>query len=379
MSRKNNLDKHICSDKAKWILSAVAFVLLGIFVAAACTQGFTNGDPWGWFGKKEDEKNGSAAGGMELGESDSAGKLSLTSTVIPIANYADYGISPASEAAVTVKASFKDYAGDPLSEEDAAKVKLVWTTDWKSKDGWASGKSCSDYVTVSPQEDTHSVTVSCSQAFGAQIELKAAVEGDEDVSGSIPIDYCQKYDHIEVQFEWGTATGHVSKSFNSKTDVLGGVFIDFPLRSGSDALAVGWDSDGKIEVKIVGASVYTKPIVGSVTKITVTSNIKSKIQAAGGSAVGDDAIMAASGSTPGYQYKVAQMLGVSDYSGMSVSAFRSAVAKNYMAEAIVKYTFHLYVNGAELSEKPTCSVFFNTSSLSVSASSIELDSKGLEF
>lgn len=52
----SNLNKHILSDKVKWIICVAAFVLVAVFLAAACTQGFTNANPWGWFDEKE-EKN----------------------------------------------------------------------------------------------------------------------------------------------------------------------------------------------------------------------------------------------------------------------------------------------------------------------------------
>lgn len=47
------LREHICSDKMKWFASVIAFILLAVFLAAACTQGFKNGNPWGWFDKEE--------------------------------------------------------------------------------------------------------------------------------------------------------------------------------------------------------------------------------------------------------------------------------------------------------------------------------------
>lgn len=40
-------------DSIKWAIVALAIIVLGIMVAAACTQGFTNANPYGWLDKKE--------------------------------------------------------------------------------------------------------------------------------------------------------------------------------------------------------------------------------------------------------------------------------------------------------------------------------------
>ena len=49
-------------DKLKWVLVTLAILVLGVMVAAACTQGFTNPNPFGWLDEKEpaveEENNG---------------------------------------------------------------------------------------------------------------------------------------------------------------------------------------------------------------------------------------------------------------------------------------------------------------------------------
>lgn len=54
MAKKNSLSKHAKSDRAKWIITFLAVILLSVGVLAAITQGFTNWDPYGWFDKPQE-------------------------------------------------------------------------------------------------------------------------------------------------------------------------------------------------------------------------------------------------------------------------------------------------------------------------------------
>lgn len=141
---QNNLDKHCQSDKLKWIVSVIVFILLGVFVAAACTQGFTNGNPWGWFDKKEETSAGYFPGGMELSGGSGTDKIALTSAVIAKADYADYGVSAVAEDAVTVTAQLLDADGVELPEEVADEIEISWSVEWAAGDGWAAGKTASN-------------------------------------------------------------------------------------------------------------------------------------------------------------------------------------------------------------------------------------------
>ena len=53
MAKKNSLSKNAKSDRAKWIITFLAVILLSVGVLAAITQGFTNWDPYGWFSKPQ--------------------------------------------------------------------------------------------------------------------------------------------------------------------------------------------------------------------------------------------------------------------------------------------------------------------------------------
>ena len=58
---RNDLDRHKRGDCVKWVLVLIAVVVLAVAVTAAITQGFTEWNPYGWFGNVEN-------GGTELAE-----------------------------------------------------------------------------------------------------------------------------------------------------------------------------------------------------------------------------------------------------------------------------------------------------------------------
>lgn len=189
-----NLNEHICSDKVKWLFSVFAFILVAVFLAAACTQGFTNANPWGWFGEKEAEK--SAQGGLFIEDADGSLEevedasdrhgVSLLSAVIPVASYDEYGISPMALSAVTV-------AVRNPSELYTYKWALAWKT--------SKSETVTNFVSLSGDTGT-SVNVSALKAFDTQIILtcSAHAAGAQEASSSATctVDYAQRFDGISL-------------------------------------------------------------------------------------------------------------------------------------------------------------------------------------
>lgn len=363
-SQKKQPQKRILPIVLCAILAAA--LLFGSGVLGYFTHKWTKGEA----PAKEDT---AVQGGMVIGTAEEYG-IALASEKISVEDYAASRISSAAESAVSVKATLKDYNGDTLSSENADRVKLTWSTMWGGLNGINSQEDVKEYVEVAPAEDTHSATVSCMKPFATAITLTVAVSDDTEVSASIQLDYMQKYDHIEVRFAYGKTEEYGPTAlFNSKTDALGGVYIDFPPQT------VGWESSGKIDVTIVGTSVYTIPMRASLNDITVTSFAKDKITAAGGTPVGDKSTMIRYSSDPVFPFRVAQMLGVAYYGEMTLNELRSQFAKDTSFSSSIQYAFNIEVNETALERMPTCSIYFNTASLYVSASSIELDRTGIAF
>ena len=82
-----------------------------------------------------------------------------------------------------------------------AKDKSVdWTLEFVNANSeWATGKTLSDYVTVTPKDDGALVaTVSCYQAFGEQIILTVTSRDNPKATASCLIDYKQQFTGIEI-------------------------------------------------------------------------------------------------------------------------------------------------------------------------------------
>ena len=95
----SELQQHKTADTVKWILTLIAFILVGIMLIGIIC---------GWFDKKaqpqEKQQDTVQTGGMVVGESSDSG-ISLMSATVPVSEYAAYGVSPQAESAVTLTAT----------------------------------------------------------------------------------------------------------------------------------------------------------------------------------------------------------------------------------------------------------------------------------
>lgn len=190
----SKLTNHVKSDKVKWVITAIAFVLAFVMIIGVFMQTFLpeGQRPTDWFNKGEqeeqipDEKQPEGNGGMQLTSAVNSG-IKLMSSTISKADYEEYGVSPLAESAQTVTAT--------VMPSDAFNQELDWSVEWVNpSSAWASGKSVSDYVTVTPESDgARKATVSCLQAFGEQIHVVATSRDNSDISGKVTADYRQCY------------------------------------------------------------------------------------------------------------------------------------------------------------------------------------------
>lgn len=167
------------------IIVAVAFVVMAAIVlgmVAALTNGGT--------GENKVTENG----GMIMGESDGNG-VALTSSVIAPEDYAANGVSALAESAYTVTAT--------ITPSNAVDKTVDWSVSWANAESeFATGKTVTDYVTVTPESDgALTATVECKQAFGEQIILTVVSSNYSDIFANCTIDYCKKIDKASVSFE----------------------------------------------------------------------------------------------------------------------------------------------------------------------------------
>ena len=187
------LYEHKRSDTVKWVLTLIAFIVVGVMLAGIIC---------GWFEKDEAEKEqaGVPAYSFIVGNGE-GNRMSLTS----VRNSAVTGES------VTITAKVEP-------DNEAENTGVDWTATWKNAESvWASGKSVSDYVTLTPGGEDYaaskSVTLENLQPFAEQIVVKATARDDPEITATCTADYAQKPVNFSLSF------GEVSCNFGGDTDV----------------------------------------------------------------------------------------------------------------------------------------------------------------
>lgn len=93
----DELRQHKTSDKIKWILTLLAFILVGVMLAGIIC---------GWFDKEQTEElPDETNSGLLVSEVIENNGVSLTSAKIPVREYADNGVSTFAVSAVRVSVS----------------------------------------------------------------------------------------------------------------------------------------------------------------------------------------------------------------------------------------------------------------------------------
>ena len=181
------------SDTVKWVLTLIAFIVVGVMLAGILC---------GWFEKDEAKEEQACVPAYSFIVGNSEGnRMSLTS----VRNSAVTGES------VTITAMVEP-------DNEAENTGVDWTATWKNAESvWASGKSVSDYVTLTPGGEDYaaskSVTLENLQPFAEQIIIKATARDDPEITATCTADYAQKPVNFTLSF------GEVSCNFGGDTDV----------------------------------------------------------------------------------------------------------------------------------------------------------------
>ena len=177
----NELYEHKRSDTVKWILTLFAFILVGVMLAGVIL---------GWFDKKEEppageEQQQTEDGGMVVGEAEGI-EMRVMSAKISPANYEEYGISPMAESAQRLTAT--------IMPANATNQEVDWAVVWVNpSSSWASGKTVTDYVTVTPTSDgALTANVECLQAFGEQVKVTCTSRQNPEASAGSKVDYIKR-------------------------------------------------------------------------------------------------------------------------------------------------------------------------------------------
>ena len=111
-----------------------------------------------------------------------------------------------------------------ISPNNAANKKVDWSAAFKNPESeWASGKTLSEYITVTPVADgSLMASVTCYQAFGEQVILTVTSRENAEATASCTIDYKQQL----VSYELSVAQEGKTPSVNNAKKT-GTVYADF--------------------------------------------------------------------------------------------------------------------------------------------------------
>ena len=220
-------------EKSKKIRSIVAGCLAAVTLATAglavATDGFKS------FKKNDNiqmelpEENN---GGTVIGESTGNG-VKVMSAKIAKEDYVANGISPLAETAYTLTAT--------VLPADTTNKKVDWSIAFKNASStWASGKTVTDYVTVTPSADgALTAVVACLQPFGEQIKVTVTSQDNAEAKAEVSVDYVKRLTGAGLSIG-GNNTVVCSESGTS--------YIDTDSNANKVQLAVSWttDSEGNI-------------------------------------------------------------------------------------------------------------------------------------
>lgn len=361
-----------------------AIFVAGVLAAGICCAGFAsrgedgkwfgNGDlsTWHWKDKTDDKTpdNTTAASGNMLNVVEQNG-ITLTGATIPLEDYEENGISARAENAYTLTAE--------LTPANTTYKDLDWVASWNTSVSWTSGKTITDYLTVTPSEDTLSAVVECKAPFGAQIQITVTYRHNTEINAKCTVDYRQKYQNAFTGYIALDSTSGKKANFSSGVDTR--ISVDFPFAKQSD-LAYFGTRNGEISVTAQGNEVYTIPLECKLTKVEMqmSSNLsRSFAEYPAGCITGDfyerkplTGVTYAGGKCTGLMQN---FMGITDYSNGNISTIKSKLGS--YSDCYYDYTISFTVNGEEKSVM--CRLSFNHSSLAIAANDVNLSNGNIVF
>ena len=184
--------------------------------------------------------------------------MKLTAVKLSSSEYEDYGVSPLAETAYTLTAT--------ITPADAENKKIDWSISFKNASStWATGKTVTDYATVTPSSDgAMTAVVANVAAFGEQIVVKATSRDNSEAYASCTVEYLQRTTGYTLTLD-GNTYSTTGTTTNSATPT-------FATARGASAT-----------VKVDKSTVYTRTNTDSVGYISVkpTTEFKTAITNAG--------------------------------------------------------------------------------------------------
>ena len=103
-----------------------------------------------------------------------------------------------------------------ITPENATNKAVDWTIAFVNAESeWATGKTVTDYVTVTPTADgALTANVECLQAFGEQVRVTVTSRDNTSVKANATVDYTEKLSAVKATFGSTVLSNGMTKSFN---------------------------------------------------------------------------------------------------------------------------------------------------------------------
>lgn len=220
--------QHVRSDATKWVLTAIAIVLIAVMLTAIITDGFKDGNPYCWFGHDFGEDDVCTKCGAikeaEVKEDEQPKEDPKEDNKTPVEENPVEGTPVDDEplenggADVTsirnegnMRLAVKRGVQTPVGENtyvltatiapaEADNVNVTWAVAWKNPSStFATGKNVTDYVTVAAQSGNNlNATVTCKQAFGEQVIVTVTSVDNAAAKASCTVDYVERITGITL-------------------------------------------------------------------------------------------------------------------------------------------------------------------------------------
>ena len=212
----NELYEHKKSDTVKWVLTLIAFIIVGVLIAGLIA---------GWFDKGEDSlpvQDETAAiqdGGMSVTPSAANGIRLMASERTAT------DVSPLAETSYTIKATI-----EPASARQNANWSVAWAN---GSSAWANGKTVTDYVTITPTEEgSLTATLACVKPFSEQVILTVSAMGNASKAATCTVDYQQRLNINSLKLG-GATLSTTSCGFKAQVDETHTMEIDYSYSEGT--------------------------------------------------------------------------------------------------------------------------------------------------
>lgn len=194
------------NNSSKFWTGFLAVLLVLVIAGAAALVGVLSDGFKNWDKFKPDEEQ-TQEGGAIITEGESNG-IKLMSAKISPESYDEYGISPMAETAYQLTAT--------ITPENATNKAVDWTIAFVNAESeWATGKTVTDYVTVTPTSDgALTANVECLQAFGEQVRVTVTSRDNTAVKANATVDYTEKLSAVKATFGSTVLSNGMTKSFN---------------------------------------------------------------------------------------------------------------------------------------------------------------------